>query len=80
MYIIMIKINTSPPTPLPSLPQLKSVANLPWRVFVYRACNTFIDDLFAFIIRMPTLHRLSAFRDDVVFLVYLFQRFARGGQ
>jgi hypothetical protein len=54
--------------------KLKSVANLPWRVFVYRACNTFIDDLFAFIIRMPTLHRLSAFRDDVVFLVYLFQR------
>jgi hypothetical protein len=59
---------------LPVRRQLKSVANLPWRVFMYRACNTFIDDLFAFIIKMPALHRLSALRDDVVFLVYLFQR------
>uniref|UniRef100_A0A7S4CZR9 Cleft lip and palate transmembrane protein 1-like protein n=1 Tax=Eutreptiella gymnastica TaxID=73025 RepID=A0A7S4CZR9_9EUGL len=54
--------------------KLKSVANLPWRVFMYRACNTFIDDLFAFIIKMPTMHRLSAFRDDVVFIIYLVQR------
>lgn len=36
--------------------------------------NTFIDDLFAFIIKMPTMHRLSCFRDDVVFLIYLYQR------
>eukprot|EP01012_Entosiphon_sulcatum_P002802 TRINITY_DN10680_c0_g2_i1.p1 TRINITY_DN10680_c0_g2~~TRINITY_DN10680_c0_g2_i1.p1 ORF type:complete len:544 (+),score=89.78 TRINITY_DN10680_c0_g2_i1:32-1633(+) len=54
--------------------KLKSVAQLPWRVFGYRALNTFIDDLFAFIIRMPTMHRLSTFRDDVIFLVYLYQR------
>jgi hypothetical protein len=52
----------------------KSVAYLPWRKFIYRALNTFIDDLFAFIIRMPTMHRLSVFRDDIVFIVYLFQR------
>lgn len=39
--------------------KLKSVAHLPWRVFVYKALNTFIDDMFAFIIKMPTLHRLS---------------------
>lgn len=32
--------------------QLKSVAHLPWRVFVYKALNTFIDDLFAFIIKV----------------------------
>ncbi|CAG0891272.1 unnamed protein product [Darwinula stevensoni] len=38
------------------------------------ACNTFIDDLFAFIIRMPTMHRIACFRDDVVFLIYLYQR------
>ena len=38
------------------------------------ALNTFIDDLFAFIIKMPTLHRLSCFRDDLIFLVYLYQR------
>lgn len=52
----------------------KSVAYLPWKKFVYRACCTFIDDLFAMIIRMPTMHRLSCFRDDVVFLIYLYQR------
>jgi len=52
----------------------KSVAYLPWRKFVYRALNTFIDDLFAFIVRMPTMHRLSCFRDDLVFFVYLYQR------
>jgi hypothetical protein len=33
---------------------------------VRRFLNTFIDDLFAFIIRMPTMHRISCFRDDVV--------------
>eukprot|EP00002_Diphylleia_rotans_P034863 TRINITY_DN7532_c0_g1_i2.p1 TRINITY_DN7532_c0_g1~~TRINITY_DN7532_c0_g1_i2.p1 ORF type:complete len:531 (-),score=128.18 TRINITY_DN7532_c0_g1_i2:107-1699(-) len=43
--------------------KLKSVAHLPWKTFVYKALNTFIDDLFAFIIKMPTLHRLSCFRD-----------------
>jgi len=54
--------------------KLKSVAHLPWRVFTYKAINTFIDDLFAFIIKMPTMHRLSCFRDDVIFLIYLYQR------
>jgi len=54
--------------------KLKSVAHLPWRSFTYKALNTFIDDLFAFIIRMPTMHRLSCFRDDLVFLIYLYQR------
>lgn len=39
-----------------------------------QAFNTFIDDLFAFIIVMPTAHRVACFRDDVVFLVYLAQR------
>ena len=55
--------------------KLKSVARLPWKVLGYRAVNTFIDDLFAFIIRMPTLHRAAAFRDDAVFLLYLYQRY-----
>jgi hypothetical protein len=45
--------------------KLKSVAHLPWRAFAYKALNTFIDDLFAFIIKMPTMHRLSCFRDDI---------------
>ncbi|XP_066138120.1 lipid scramblase CLPTM1L [Euwallacea fornicatus] len=54
--------------------RLKSVAALPWRAFTYRAFNTFIDDIFAFIITMPTAHRVACLRDDVVFLVYLYQR------
>jgi len=54
--------------------KLKSVAHLPGRVFVYKAISTFIDDLFAFMIRMPTLHRLRVFRDDLVFIIYLYQR------
>ncbi|CAN0046822.1 unnamed protein product [Ectocarpus fasciculatus] len=54
--------------------KLKSVAHLPWRFLCYRSLNTVIDDLFAFVIRMPTMHRLSCFRDDVVFVVYLYQR------
>ena len=37
--------------------------------------NTFIDDLFAFIIRMPAMARMSCFSDDVVFIVYLWQRY-----
>ncbi|XP_074998425.1 lipid scramblase CLPTM1L isoform X3 [Calonectris borealis] len=54
--------------------KMKSVAHLPWKAFTYKAFNTFIDDIFAFIITMPTSHRLACFRDDVVFLVYLYQR------
>ena len=54
--------------------KLKSVAHLPWRQMTYKFLNTVIDDLFAFVIKMPTLHRLSVFRDDVVFAVALYQR------
>uniref|UniRef100_H3GHI9 Cleft lip and palate transmembrane family protein n=2 Tax=Phytophthora ramorum TaxID=164328 RepID=H3GHI9_PHYRM len=54
--------------------RLKSVAHLQWRLLIYRALNTFIDDLFAFVIKMPTLHRISCFRDDIVFVIYLYQR------
>ncbi|GAV01690.1 hypothetical protein RvY_12363 [Ramazzottius varieornatus] len=53
--------------------KLKSVAHLPWKVFSYKALNTFIDDLFAFIVKMPLAHRLACFRDDIVFLFYLAQ-------
>jgi len=40
----------------------------------YKSINTFIDDLFAFVIKMPIMHRLSCFRDDAIFLVYCYQR------
>ena len=60
--------------------KLKSVAHLPWRVMCYKALNTFIDDLFAFIITMPTMHRLACFRDDLVFFIYLYQAGASSDQ
>ncbi|KAH8068776.1 apoptotic process [Aureococcus anophagefferens] len=55
--------------------RLKSVEHLPWRAMVYKSLNTFIDDLFAFIIKMPTMHRLSCLRDDVIFVATLYQRY-----
>lgn len=54
--------------------KLKSVDHLPWRAFTYKALNTFVDDIAAFIIDMPWMHRLACFRDDVIFLCYLYQR------
>jgi len=54
--------------------KLKSVAHLPWRMLTYKFINTFIDDLFAFVIRMPTMYRLGCFRDDIIFLIFLYQR------
>lgn len=43
--------------------KLQSVAHMPWRQMTYKFLNTIIDDLFAFVIKMPLLHRLSVFRD-----------------
>jgi hypothetical protein len=54
--------------------KLKSVAHLPWKQMSYKFLNTIIDDLFAFVIKMPLMHRLSVFRDDLVFVVFLYQR------
>ncbi|XP_060531423.1 putative lipid scramblase CLPTM1 [Cylas formicarius] len=54
--------------------KLKSVAHLPWRMLTYKFLNTFIDDMFAFVIKMPTMYRIGCFRDDIVFLVFLYQR------
>lgn len=48
---------------------------MPARAMTYKFLNTFIDDLFAFTIKMPTLHRLATLRDDVIFFVYLYQAY-----
>jgi hypothetical protein len=55
--------------------RLQSVAHLPGKAMTYKFLNTFIDDLFAFTIRMPTLHRLATLRDDVIFFVWLYQSY-----
>lgn len=54
--------------------KLKSVAHIPLKAMMYKTLNTVIDDLFSFIIKMPLLHRLACFRDDIVFLIILYQR------
>merc|ERR1712204_94275 len=54
--------------------KMKSTAFLPWRMMCYKFLNTIIDDLFAFLIKMPTMHRLSCFRDDVIFCIFLYQK------
>ncbi len=51
---------------------------MPWRTLTYKALNTFVDDLFAFIIKMPTMHRLSCLRDDLIFVIYIYQRWKYG--
>jgi hypothetical protein len=49
---------------------LTSVVHISCRAMTLRFLNTFIDDLFAFI-KVPTLHRLTTFRGDNTFSVYL---------
>lgn len=41
----------------------------------YKFLNTFIDDLFAFTVKMPWLHRLATLRDDVIFFIWLYQSY-----
>jgi len=55
--------------------RLKSVAHMPAKAMTYKFLNTFIDDLFAFTIKMPTLHRIATLRDDVILFVYLYQSY-----
>ncbi|ORY71169.1 cleft lip and palate transmembrane protein 1 [Pseudomassariella vexata] len=56
--------------------RLKSIAHMPGKAMLYKFLNTFIDDLFAFTIKMPFLHRMATFRDDIIFFIYLYQRWA----
>jgi len=58
--------------------KLKSTAHMPWRVLIYKAFNTFIDDVFAFWIipdKMSEKHKYMTLRDDLIFLIFLFQRY-----
>ncbi|KAK3551383.1 hypothetical protein QTP70_016637 [Hemibagrus guttatus] len=53
--------------------KIKSVAQLPMSVLLYKGLNTFISDIFSGIISTPGPHPLACFRDDVIFLIYLYQ-------
>jgi len=52
----------------------KSVEHVPCCALVYQAINTFIDDVFMLCIRAPELQKYSVFRDDIIFLICLGQR------
>ena len=54
--------------------KLKTVAGMSTPVLAFKLLNTFIDDLFAWIMNMPTMHRIACLRDDIVFFVWLYQR------
>ena len=54
--------------------KLKSVEFMPWKAMVYQFLNTIVDDLFAFAVQMPTLQRISVFRDDLIFVIYMYQK------
>lgn len=54
--------------------KLKSVAAMNWKSMSYKFLGTIVDDLAVFLIKSPTLHKIAVFRDDVVFVLYLLQR------
>ena len=55
--------------------KLQSVEHLPMKAMTYKFLNTIIDDLYAFAVKSPTLYRIFCFRDDVIFVIYLYQIF-----
>lgn len=55
--------------------KMKSVENLPIKALAYKFLNTIIDDVFAFALDTPTLHRISVFKDDVIFVIFIVQMY-----
>ena len=56
--------------------RLKSVARLPTKLLVYKIIATFADDAYAWLLEMPPKFWLMTLRDDVVFVVFLYQWWA----
>jgi hypothetical protein len=54
--------------------KLKSVDHLPWKTLIYRFIETIIDDFYVFLVTTPLLHKIMVFREDVIFLLYIYQR------
>ena len=55
--------------------KLKSVEHLTMKAMTYKFLNTIIDDLYAFAVKTPTMYRIFCFRDDVIFVIYIYQIF-----
>jgi hypothetical protein len=53
--------------------KLHSVAHLPIRVLFYKLFQTIIDDVFALLVKMPWKHKLMTLRDDLIFVVFIYQ-------
>ncbi|EAX84311.1 hypothetical protein TVAG_515920 [Trichomonas vaginalis G3] len=53
--------------------KLKSVAGISFTVLVYKCIGTFIDDLYAILMNLPTLYKITCFRDDITFFIWVFQ-------
>ena len=56
--------------------KLKSVEHMPWKLLTFRFLNTIIDDLFVFAVKTPTMYRISCFKDDVIFVIFIYQLIA----
>jgi hypothetical protein len=54
------------------VPSLPAPPSLPLSSLTLLASRP--SDLFAFVIKMPLMHRLACFRDDIIFFIYLYQR------
>jgi hypothetical protein len=55
--------------------KLKSVEHMPVKALTYKFLNTIIDDLYAFAVKTTTLYRISCFKDDVIFVIFIVQMF-----
>ena len=53
--------------------KMKSVEHMPIKALAYKFLNTIIDDIFAFALDTPTLHRISVFKDDIIFVIFIVQ-------
>lgn len=53
--------------------KLKSVAHMPVKALTFKFLNTIIDDLYAFAVKTTTLYRISCFKDDVIFVIFIIQ-------
>lgn len=53
--------------------KLKSVSHMPVKALTYKFLNTIIDDLYAFAVKTTTLYRISCFKDDVIFVIFIIQ-------
>lgn len=53
--------------------KLKSVQHMPFKALTFKFLNTIIDDLYAFAVKTPTMYRIFCFKDDVIFIIFIYQ-------